>query len=173
MEGEDHLLWPMVTALHITQDDAGLLFYESALLVCDQLVHQDPSGLVCRASFQQVGPWCTWCLCLFFSTVLFRTLHFPLLKFMRFLLNQPSSLSRSHVVPQLCGVSAAPPSFASSGNLLRCTLSHHFRSLVKLLNSINPSNDPWITPLVTCRWLHFVLLITTHHGGHPVNLQAV
>lgn len=101
-----------------------------------------PGGLLCRASFQEVGPRYIWCLCLFFSTVLFRTLHFPLLKFMRFLLNQLSSLSRSHMVAQLCGVSSATPSFASSVVLLRCTLSHHFRSLVKLLSSINPSNDP-------------------------------
>lgn len=131
----------------------------------DQLVvNQDPSGLLCRASFQQVGPWCIWCLCLFFSTVLFRTLHFSLLKFMRFLLSQFSTLSRSHMVAQLCGVSAAPPSFASSENLVRCSLSHHFRSLVKLLNSINPTNEPWITPLVTCLRLDFVLLITTRQA---------
>jgi len=39
------------------------------------------------------------------------------------------------------------------------------RSLMKLLNSISHSNDPWVTPLVTCLQLDFVLLITTLQAG--------
>lgn len=72
----------MVIALHITQDDAGLLFCESALLVCDQLVvHQDPSGLVCRASFQQVGPWCMYMVPVFILLhSSFQDFAFPLIK---------------------------------------------------------------------------------------------
>ncbi|XP_066851872.1 lethal(3)malignant brain tumor-like protein 2 isoform X4 [Anser cygnoides] len=59
-----------------------------------------------------------WCLGLFLPRG--RTLHFPVLNFTGFSSAHFSSLSRSlWMAAQPPGVSAAPPSFVSSGNLLR------------------------------------------------------
>lgn len=77
-----------------------------------------------------------------------RTLHCPLLKFMKFLSAHFSNLSRSPcMVPQKPGLSSTPPSFVSPVDLFRV---HSFHPLMKmLLNNIGPCIDPWAIPLVT------------------------
>ena len=65
-----------------------------------------------------------------------RTLHFPLLSFMRFLSAHFCSVFRS-----ICKTTA--PSFSSSANLLRAHSVPLSRSLMKMLNSIGPHVDFW------------------------------
>lgn len=79
---------------------------------------------------------------------LHRTLHFPLLNFMRLLLTCFSILLRAlWTAAQPSGVSTTPPNFIPFSNLLRV---HSFltpRSVMKRLNSIGPYINPWGTPL--------------------------
>lgn len=62
------------------------------------------------------------------------------------------------MVAQPGGLSATPPSFVSPTDLLRV---HSFNQLMKMLNDIGPSIDPWGTPPVTDLQLVFVLLVTS------------
>jgi len=48
---------------------------------------------------------------------------------------------------QPSGVSTTPPSLVSSANLLRVHSNSSSRSLMKKLNKVGPSTDPWGTPL--------------------------
>jgi len=68
------------------QDAAGLLYHNNALPAHGQLlVHQD-QGLLCRTAFWPVGPQPVLVQGLIPRC---RTLHFPVLNFMRFLSVQP------------------------------------------------------------------------------------
>lgn len=62
------------------------------------------------------------------------------------------------MVAQPGGLSATPPSFVSPTDLLRV---HSFNQLMKMLNDIGPSIDPWGTLLVISLQMDFVLLIRT------------
>lgn len=62
------------------------------------------------------------------------------------------------MVAQPGGLSATPPSFVSPTDLLRV---HSFNQLMKMLNDIGPSTDPWGTLLVIGLQMDFVLLIRT------------
>ncbi|KAK4810721.1 hypothetical protein QYF61_007695 [Mycteria americana] len=100
-----------------TQDTVNLLCGKGTLLAHVQLgVHQD---LLCKAAFQLGGPQHVyWCMGLFLPWC--RTWHFPLLNCMRFLSAHFSSLSRSlWMAAQPSGISATPPSFVASANLLK------------------------------------------------------
>lgn len=108
-------------------------------------------------------------LSLFLHRVLFRTLHFPLLNFMRFL-TQFSSLSRSTS-------SAIMWCFSSSSQFcIICELAEMHsvtRSLMKLLNTLGPSNDPWVTPLLTVsNWTLCCWSPPSMHG-HSVSFQSI
>jgi len=52
------------------------------------------------------------------------------------------------MVAQPSGMSATPPSFVSSANLLRVHSIPSSRSSTKTLNQIRVSTDPWGTPLL-------------------------
>lgn len=101
-------------------------------------------------SSQSVPSLC-WCVRVFFSP-LCRILHFQLLNFIRSLLTCFSILSRSPwTAAQPSGVSTAPPNFIPFSNLLREHSSLSPRSVMKRLNSIGPSINPWGTPLFQLR----------------------
>jgi len=86
------------TSSNTPQDATGLLGQKGTVLAHDYpAVHQDP-----QVPFPYALP-----------------LHLPLLYFIKFLPAQLFSLSRSHwMAVQPSGVSATPPSFVSSANLL-------------------------------------------------------
>jgi len=91
-----------------------------------------------------------------------RTLHLPLLNFIRLFSTHLSSLSRScWMAAQPSGVSATHPTFVSSANLLRVRFILSSRSLMSKLNKTGPSTDPWGTPLVTGLQLDSAPLMTT------------
>lgn len=62
------------------------------------------------------------------------------------------------MVAQPAGLSATLPSLVSPADLLRV---HSFNQLMKMLNDIGPSIDPWGTLLVIGLQMDFALLITT------------
>ena len=62
---------------------------------------------------------------------------------------------------QPSGVSATPPSFVSSANLLQVHSIPSSLSLMSKLNKTGPSTDPWGTPLVTSLQLDSAPLMTT------------
>ena len=113
-----------------------------------------------RAARQQVSPSLYWCMGLFLPRC--RTLHLPLLIFIRFLPTQLSSLSRScWMAAQPSGVSTTPPSFVSSANLLRVCSVPSSRTSMNKRNKTGPRTEPWGTPLATGLRLDSALLITT------------
>ena len=72
-----------------------------------------PRSLSTELLSSRSTPSLYWCMGLFLPRC--RTLHLPLLNFIRFLSAQLSSLSRSHwMAAQAAGVSTTPPSFVSS-----------------------------------------------------------
>ncbi|KAK4831737.1 LOW QUALITY PROTEIN: hypothetical protein QYF61_018867 [Mycteria americana] len=95
-----------------------------------------------RSPFQ-LQPFCD-------SAILWRIQHLLLLNFIRLVIAQLTSLSRS-----LCKVSlpsresTAPPSLVSSANLLNVHLIPASTSFIKTLKSTGPKTEPWGTPLVT------------------------
>ncbi|KAK4828728.1 hypothetical protein QYF61_000719 [Mycteria americana] len=73
-----------------------------------------------------------------------------------------SSISRPlWMAAQPSGISATPPSFVSSVNLLKVHSAPTSRSLMKMLNRTEPSTDSWGTLLVTGLQLDCLPLITT------------
>lgn len=148
-----HYPWPAGNPLpKAAQETIGLLCHEGTCLAHGQPgVQQDPQVLLCKAAFQPVGPQPVLVHEGFFSS-LYRILHFQLLNFIRLLLTCFSILSRSlWTAAQPSGVSTAPPNFIPFSNLLR---EHSFlspRSVMKRLNSIGPSINPWGTPLFQLR----------------------
>lgn len=79
-----------------------------------------------------------------------RALHLVLLNFMTLTWAHFSSLSRSPLVALFAtGVTMAVLSWVSSAVLLRVHSIPLPMSLMKTLNSISPSMDPWGTPLIT------------------------
>ena len=96
-EMEDHLSRAAGHAApNVPQDDPiALLGHRDTQLARGQLaVPQNPQALLRRAAFQQVTPGLCWCMGL--SLPRCRTLHLPLLSFIRFLSSQLSSLPRCH-----------------------------------------------------------------------------
>ncbi|KAK4832391.1 hypothetical protein QYF61_022246 [Mycteria americana] len=89
----------------------------------------------------------------------YRTLHFPLLNFMTFLIAHFSSpLRLLWVAAQHFGVSAAPPRFVSSANLPKVHSALSCRPLITMLKRIGSSMDPCDRPPVTSLQLDFVSL---------------
>ena len=119
-----------------------------------------PRSLCTELLSSRSAPSLYWCMGLFFPRC--RTLHLPLLNLIRFLSAQLSSLSSSHwMAAQPSGVSTTPPSLVSSANLLRVHSNPSSRSLMKKLNKIGPSTDPWGSPLLTGLQLDSAPLMTT------------
>lgn len=147
---KDYFSWHASNGLpNASRDAVGLLRYEGLLLVNGHfLVHKDPKVLLSRAALQLLRPQHV----LMPGVILtqYKTLHLPLLNFMRFLSAQFSSLSRSlWAAAQPTGVTATPPGFVSSVNLLKHHSAPSSRSLTKKLNSTRPSISPWGIPLLT------------------------
>ena len=106
------------------------------------------------------APSLYWCMGLFLPRC--RTLHLPLLNFIRFLCAQLSSLYRSHWMPaQPSGVPATLPSFMSPANLLRLHSVPSSRSWMKKMNKNGWTTDPQGTLLVTGLQLDSEPLMTT------------
>ncbi|PKU40437.1 sterol regulatory element-binding protein cleavage-activating hypothetical protein [Limosa lapponica baueri] len=95
-EGQDDLPPPAGHTLpDAPQDAIGLLGHKGTLLAPGHpIVHQDSQVFRLRAALQQVTPNLYWYMGLFLPRC--STLHLSLLKFIRFLSAQLSSLSRSH-----------------------------------------------------------------------------
>ena len=88
------------------------------------------------------APSLYWCLVLFLYRC--RTLHFPLLNFMRFPSVHLSSLSRFlRMAAWPSGISGTPHSFVSSADLLKVHSVPSSRSSMKMLNGTGPSINPW------------------------------
>ena len=93
-----------------------------------------------------------------------KTLHFPLLNFMRFQSAQFSSLLRSLWMAVQPSCVSPTASFVPSTDLLRVSSVLSSRSLMKMLNSIGPIIESWGISLLTGLWLDFIpLLITLWH----------
>lgn len=101
------------------QDAIGLLCHEGTLLAYVQLVfHKEIQIFFCQAASQSVSSSLYWCLGWFFLRG--RTLHFPLMNFMRFLSLYFSSLPKLLWMAALPpSISITPPSLVSSMNLSR------------------------------------------------------
>ena len=97
-----------------------------------------------------------------------KTLHLSFLNFIRFLLAHSSSLSRSSCRVALpYKVSTSALSLISLENFIRVHLVPSSRSLLKLLNSVRPSINPWETPFekelfTTTLWVQSV---SSSHTG--------
>jgi len=101
-----------------------------------------PRSLSAELLSSRSAPSLSWCMGLFLPRC--RTLHLPLLSFIRFLCAQLSSLSRFRwMAAQPSGVSTTPPSFVSSANLLRVHFVLLSRSLMNELNKTGPSTEAW------------------------------
>ena len=101
-----------------------------------------------------------WCIRLFLPRC--RTLYLPFLNPVRFLSSHFSCLSRFHwMTAQPSGLSANPPGFLSSSNLLSVDSIPSSRLLVKMLNKTEPSTDPRGRPLITDLQADLALLMTT------------
>ena len=99
-----------------------------------------PRSLPARLLSSWVALSIRWCLGLFLPRS--RTLHSPVVKFIRFLSAHFSvPLRTPWIVAQPSGVSATPPSFTSSPNLLRVRSAPSSRSLMKMLNRTGPRFD--------------------------------
>lgn len=91
-----------------------------------------------------------------------RALQFSLLNFTRFLSAPFSSLSRFlWMAAQPSHISATPPSFLLSTDLLRIYSAPSSRCVMKMLNRTGTSLTPWGTLLVTDVQLVSIPLITT------------
>lgn len=78
-----------------------------------------------------------------------RTLHFSLLNFIEFLLAHLSSLSRSLCkTPHSSDIFTSPPSLEPAPNLVKVISIPSSPPLMKMLNSVGPSIDPLVTPLM-------------------------
>lgn len=89
----------------------------------------------------------SWCPVLFHPTC--RTLHIPLLNFMRFLSSPFSSLSSSlWMAARPSGISAIPPTFVPSADLLRAHPVSSFMPLIRTWNKTGPYFNPGSTLLV-------------------------
>lgn len=154
-QGKDPLPQPAGDAFpDAAQGTAGCLCHEGELLARGQLTghphHQVP---FCKAGRYPAytGPWdrsssgaglCTslcwssWDSCWPVSPTCWMTVHFS-------------------------GTSATPSNFVSSVSLLKVRSVSPFRLLMKELNKICPSIDPWGTPIVTglqldsCHWWQY------------------
>lgn len=94
VKGENHLSQPPGNVLpNGAWEAVGLLCYNAALLASVQfVVYQDPQVLLCKDALQLFRPSMYSHMALFLPRC--RTLHFPLLNFLRLLLAHFSSLSR-------------------------------------------------------------------------------
>ena len=125
-EEKDHLSWPVGNVLpNAAHQAVGLLGHQGTLLADVKLVHQQPQSPFLQNSFPEDWPLVhpgAWGLFL----PRCRTLHFPLLNFMKCLLAHFSCLSRSPLTAsQPSGVAATHLSFVYSANLLTIHSAHH------------------------------------------------
>jgi len=119
-----------------------------------------PRSLSTELLSSRSAPSLYWCMGLFLPRC--RTLHLPLFNFISFLSAQLSSLSRSRwMAAQASGVSATPPGYVSSANLLSAHSVPSSRSCINKLNKTGLSTDPWGTPLATDFQPDSTSLITT------------
>lgn len=130
------------TPPNAAQETAGRLGHQGTLLACFPFgVHQDTQILFCKALFQLASP----------QHILVHGLVPPQVQDFSILLAElddvPFSpfLQPSEVPPgsrtSSC-VSATPPSFLSSANLLRVRSAPSSNSLMEMLKNIGPSIDP-------------------------------
>ena len=140
-EGKDHLPRSAGdTPPNAVQDSR--LCCKSTLLVHVQLsVH--PQVLFYQAAFQLGDPQHILCMGLVFPRC--RTFHFSRLNFSRVLSAHFSSLLRScWTAAGPSGLTASPPIFVSSANLLQGCSAPPPRSLMKILNRTGPSVIPGV-----------------------------
>lgn len=91
--------------------------------------------------------WCPSCPVKLFHTWR-RTLHLPLLNFLRFPSAHLSRMQRSfQIAALLSSVTVVPPSLVSLTNLMCRQSIPSSRSLLKVLNSICPSVHPFLKAL--------------------------
>lgn len=152
---KDHLLQPAADALpNAAQDDVGRLGCKAQIQL---VVHQDPQFLLCKA----LSIWLASQSALTLGAIplLLQDLAFPLVECHKIHLcpiPQPVEVPLNGST-RLWSISY----LVSPANLLRVQPVPSSRSLMKMLNRIGPSIDPWGTPLVTGLQLGFVQLIPT------------